>query len=206
MILLAGTVAAQPRAIVIAALGDSLIHGYGLRMNDGFVPVLQRWLDEKEVSARIINAGVSGDTTAGGLARLDWSLGQDVDAVIVCLGGNDMLRGIFPEHSRQNLEGILAGARDRGLPVLLLGVEPIENYGPEYGKEFGAIYTELASAFDVLFFPDFFEPLDRDADRETARRLYMQDDGLHPNEDGVLLIVDAVGPLVADLVDRARES
>lgn len=117
---------AQADEVVIAALGDSLTQGYGLVQEDGFVPQLQAWLAEQGADVTIINAGVSGDTTAGGLSRVDWTLTPDVDALIVALGGNDLLRGIAPEVSRANLQGILSAAAANSVPVLLVGMQAPE--------------------------------------------------------------------------------
>lgn len=126
--LLASPVIAEP--VTIAALGDSLTQGFGLPPEDGLVPQLQRWLEANGAEVTLINAGVSGDTTAGGLARIDWTLTDEVDALIVALGGNDVLRGIAPEAVRANLDGILTKATARDLPVLLVGTEAPQNFGP----------------------------------------------------------------------------
>ena len=131
-----------------------------------------------------------------------------MDALIVVLGGNDLLRGIFPEFSRANLDGILQIAGSRGIPVLLVGQRAPENYGPQYKSEFDAIYGDLAEKHDALLFEDFFAPidaLDKTGDRREVRRIYMQDDGIHPNAEGVKLVVQAVGPLARRLIDRATE-
>ncbi|WP_220748203.1 MULTISPECIES: arylesterase [Jannaschia] len=196
---------AQAETIKVVALGDSLTAGYGLPQGDGFVPQLQAWLTEEGVDAEIVNAGVSGDTTAGGLARLDWSLDPDVDAMIVALGGNDLLRGIPPESSRENLEAILtqvSGAR--GLPVLLIGLEAPGNYGPDYKAAFDGMYPALATQFDALLEQNFLAPLVIDGDLAAARARFMQADGIHPNKEGVAQIVAAFGPRVAELVARAE--
>ena len=194
--------AAQP--ITVVALGDSLVQGYGLQPEQGFVPQLENWLQASGEDAEVQNSGVSGDTTAGGLARIEWTLASEPDALIVVLGGNDLLRGILPEHSRENLEGILAAASDRGLPVLLAGHEAPSNYGPEYRDEFEAIYPELAETYGATLYPKFFAALDAEGDRREVRRKYMQDDGIHPNSDGVALIVASVGPFVVELIQAAR--
>ena len=188
----------------IAAFGDSLVHGYGLQQGDGFVPQLQKWLLGKGNDARILNAGVSGDTTAGGLARIDWTLTPEVGGLIVVFGGNDFLRGVPPSASRSSMEGILQAASDRGLPVLLVGHEVPENFGPDYKAQFEAIYPELAQRFGALFYPRFFEAFDAEGSRRESRERYMQDDGYHPNAAGVELIVDSIGPLVIELVELAK--
>nr|WP_226898653.1 arylesterase [Mangrovicoccus algicola] len=196
--------AAQADAVVIAALGDSLTAGYGLDEDEGLVPQLQARLEAAGVEAELQNAGVSGDTSAGGLARLGWTLGPDVDALIVELGANDMLRGIDPAEVRANLDGILAQAADAGLPVLLIGFSAPGNYGPDYKAAFDAIYPDLAEARGADLFADYFAPL-RAADDGTqaARARLLQGDGLHPTAEGIGLIADALVPQVAALAGRA---
>ena len=192
----ASTAAAAEMKIV--ALGDSLTHGYGLPIEDGFAPQLEAWLRANGApEARVINAGVSGDTTAGGLARFDWSVAGGADAVIVELGGNDLLRAIDPAASRANLDGILAKAGERGLPVLLTGMQAPLNYGPDYKAAFDAIYPELAEKHGALYDPFFLEGL-------VGERALFQSDGIHPNREGVAKIVERFGPLVLDLIERAR--
>lgn len=204
--LVGSAAAAQP--VTVAALGDSLTQGYGLVQEDGFVPKLQAWLDANGTQALILNAGVSGDTTAGGLSRLDWTLNDDVGALIVSLGGNDLLRGIPPETSRANLDAILIKAKAQGLPVLLIGVTAPGNFGPDYKAAFDAIYPDLAATHDTLLIPSFLAPIEAVRDEsgdDTAMRTLMQADGIHPNADGVALIVEAVGPKVAQLVAQAGQ-
>jgi acyl-CoA thioesterase-1 len=207
MLLAASLGAAGAQDVTVAALGDSLTQGYGLAQGDGFVPQLQGWLAAKGSGAQVLNAGVSGDTTAGGLSRLDWTLSDDVDALIVALGGNDLLRGLPPEASRANLDAILRDARGRGLPVLLIGVTAPGNYGPEYKAQFDAIYPDLAREHGALLVPSFLAPIEaaRDADGDAALRDLMQADGIHPNARGVARIVEAIGPSVADLVARVQD-
>lgn len=190
--------------VTIAALGDSLTQGYGLPSSDGFVPQLQGWLDAKGADAKVLNAGVSGDTTAGGLARLGWTLTPDVDALIVNLGGNDMLRGIDPATARANLDAILATAAQDRLPVLLVGLAAPGNYGPDYKQAFDAIYPDLAKTYDALLFPNFFRPLSDGANPPMVDRALMQSDGIHPAKDGVTRIVEAFGPSVLALVEKAQ--
>ena len=190
---------------IVAALGDSLVHGYGLEPQDGFVPQLEQWLQENKENVSILNAGVSGDTTAGGLARTDWTLTPEVEALIVALGGNDLLRGILADFSRSNLDGILQKAGARGIPVLLVGQTAPENYGHTYKSDFDAIYADLAEKHGVLLFEDFFSPLVEMGDRREVRRIYMQSDGIHPNAKGVKVVVRSLGPWVRKLIARARE-
>lgn len=202
---LAGT--AQADEVVIAALGDSLTQGYGLPADQGFVPQLQRWLDAQGAEARLINAGVSGDTTAGGLARVDWTLTPEVDAMIVTLGGNDLLRGLIPAQARENLQGILKAADSSEVDVLLVGMEAPGNYGPDYKAQFDAIYPELAAEFGSLYLETFFAGL-RDGgvlpDPVTLRP-YFQTDGIHPNAEGVSRIVEGIGPKVLELIARTED-
>jgi acyl-CoA thioesterase-1 len=180
----------------IVALGDSLTHGYGLPPADGFAPQLQAWLRANGApEAVVVNAGVSGDTTAGGLARLEWSLSDGADALIVELGGNDLLRGIDPASSRANLDAILTQAGERGLPVLLSGMRAPGNYGPDFKQAFDAMYPELAQKHGALLDPFFLAGVAED-------RGLWQDDGLHPNAAGVKVIVERIGPLVLQLIDR----
>jgi acyl-CoA thioesterase-1 len=190
--------------VTVVALGDSLTQGFGLIEEDGFVPQLQGWLEAQGNDVVVENHGVSGDTTAGGLARIGWALGDHVDALIVALGGNDLLRGLPPEASRANLDGILAEAEARGLPVLLVGLEAPGNYGPDYKAAFDAMYPELAMQYDALHVQSFLAPLTEAAedDRAGALARYMQPDGIHPNADGVALIVEALGPEVEALIER----
>jgi len=192
--------AAQAETQVVAALGDSLTQGFGLPQQDGFVPQLQAWLKDAGADVHVINAGVSGDTTAGGLSRVNWTLTPDVDAMIVNLGGNDLLRGIDPAVSRANLNGILQAAQNAGVDVLLVGLDAPGNYGAEYEAAFDAIYPELAEDYGTAYYPDFFAPLVSSGDIQAARAAYMQSDGIHPNAQGIELIVDGIGPSVLDLI------
>ena len=197
--LLAG--AAHAETVTVAALGDSLTQGYGLPDGQGFVPQLQAWLQAQGADVAVLNAGVSGDTTAGGLSRVGWTLTPDVDAMIVALGGNDFLRGIDPAVSRANLDGILQAAQAAGVPVLLVGLQASGNYGPEYKAAFDAMYPDLAAQYGDELFPSFFQGLLGD-DIAVARTTYMQQDGIHPNADGVARIVAAIGPSVLALIGR----
>lgn len=195
---------AEAEPVTVAALGDSLTQGFGLTPDDGFVPQLQAWLDGQGADVQMINAGVSGDTTAGGLSRIEWTLTPDVDALIVALGGNDLLRGIDPAASRANLSGILQVADARGLPVLLVGMEAPSNYGAEYKAAFDAIYRELAEEFGALYHENFLGALLDGNDRQTALTELMQSDAVHPNAAGVALIIADIGPQVMELVSLAR--
>lgn len=188
----------------LVALGDSLTQGYGLPQEQGFVPQLQSWLQAQGADVSIVNAGVSGDTTAGGLSRLDWSLTPEVDAMIVNLGGNDLLRGIDPKESRANLDAILTTAQARGLPVLLVGLRAPGNYGPDFKADFDAMYPDLAARHGADLAMDFFAPLMEQGaggfDPES-----MQADGIHPSAKGVALIVGALGPKVLALLAKVPD-
>ena len=192
--------AGQAETVTIAALGDSLTQGYGLPVEDGFVPQLQGWLNDNGAEAKVINAGVSGDTTAGGVSRLAWTLTPDVDKMIVNLGGNDLLRGIDPAVSRANLREILQTAAAQDVDVLLVGLDAPGNYGPAYEAAFDAMYPELASEFGVIYHPDFFAPMNDGTDLDVARATYLQRDGIHPSAEGVALIVGGIGPVVLGLI------
>ncbi|MGR3484864.1 MAG: arylesterase [Paracoccaceae bacterium] len=194
---------AAAQEVVVAALGDSLTQGFGLREADGFVPQMQAWLDARDADVTLINAGVSGDTTAGGLARVAWTLTPEVDAMIVALGGNDFLRGIDPGVSRANLDGILSAARDAGVEVLLVGQVATTNYGPAYKAAFDAMFPELAEEYGTLYQRSFFDGV---ADGQTAGSApeFFQPDGIHPNADGVARIVEEMGPDVLALAQAAR--
>jgi acyl-CoA thioesterase-1 len=200
LVLAAGAAAADE--VVIAALGDSLTQGYGLPPEEGFVPTLEAWLEARGHDVRLVNAGVSGDTTAGGLSRVGWTLTDEVDGMIVALGGNDLLRGIAPEVARENLTGILEAAEDAGVEVLLAGLEAPGNYGPDYKRDFEAIYPDLAERFGALLYPDMLAALRQAQDAGTTLTELMQPDGIHPNAQGVGRIVEAMGPQVEALIGR----
>jgi len=192
--------AVTAQTLTIAALGDSLTAGYGLPTQDGLVPQLQDWLQERGHDVKMVNAGVSGDTTRGGLARTDWTLTPEVGAMIVALGGNDVLRGIDPKSSRANLEAILQKARAQGVPVLLIGLQAPSNYGADYKQAFDSMYPDLAKKYGALLHENFFAGLLDGMDRAQALRKYMQPDGIHPNAKGVSVLVTQIGPSVEELI------
>lgn len=200
-----GVSSAISEPVLVAALGDSLIHGYGLPVDQGFVPQLQAVLDKGGIDAQIVNAGVSGDTTAGGLARLDWTLSPDIDALIVSLGGNDALRGLDPVFAQQNLAKILETANSRGVPVLLVGIMAPANFGPDYKEQFDAIHATLAEEYGTLFYPNFFTAIVNQQSSAQALPGLMQSDGIHPNANGVALIVEDMAPSIVSLVQKARQ-
>lgn len=188
---------AADRPVKIVALGDSLTAGFGLPTNASFPAKLARALQAKGYTLGIANAGVSGDTASGGLARLDWSVPEGTDAVILELGANDMLRGIDPTVTKTALEQILSKLDARHIPVLLAGMKSVGNFGPDYAKAFDAIYPSLASTHSVVLYPFFLDGVANDAK-------FNQGDGLHPNAAGVDVIVARILPQVEILIARAR--
>jgi acyl-CoA thioesterase I len=197
-VVLGGRAPAADRAVRIVALGDSLIAGLGLSADATFPVKLEKALKAKSIAAEVSNAGVSGDTATGALARLDWSVPEGTDAVIVELGANDMLRGIDPKVTREALAGIVRRLTDRRIAVLLAGMRAAPNLGPDYGRDFEAIYSELAARNGLLFYPFFLEGVAADAKLN-------QRDGLHPTAAGVDAIVARILPKVEELVARARD-
>lgn len=183
----------------VLALGDSLTAGYGLAEGEGLVPQLNAWLQANGGGIMVENAGVSGDTSAGGLSRLDWALQSGAQAMIVTLGGNDLLRGLPPAQTRQNITAILSEAQKRKLPVLLIGMKAPANLGPSFQQDFDRLYPELAAEFGTLFIDSYFNLIDPDATDPGMIRAFMQADGLHPNADGVRKIVESLGPKVQEL-------
>jgi acyl-CoA thioesterase-1 len=178
---------------VILDIGDSLTAGYGLPPEQAFPARLEAWLRRKRIEARIINAGVSGDTTAGGLARLDWALADKPDLVILALGSNDALRGIDPATVRSNLDKMIQKIEAGSAKVLLLGMIAPPNWGEEYKDAFDRIFPDLARAHNVALYSFFLEGV-------AMKPELNQPDGIHPNEAGVSVLVDRIGPVVARLV------
>jgi len=195
LVLLVSPAWAAPLRIV--ALGDSLTAGYQLAPTDAFPAKLQAALRAKGYDVEVVNAGVSGDTAANGLARLDWSVPAETDAVIVELGANDMLRGLDPARTRATLAEILPRLRARGLPVLLAGMRASPNLGPDYVAAFDAIYPDLAGHYGALLYPFFLDGVALD-------QAYTLSDGLHPTARGVDVIVARILPSVEALMSRAR--
>lgn len=190
--------AAAERPVRIVALGDSLTAGYGLNAEEAFPVKLEAALRARGHAVEVANAGVSGDTTTGGLARLEWSIPEETEAVILELGANDALRGIDPEISRRALDEIMRRLTARGLPVLLCGMLAPPNLGPEYGQRFAAVYLDLARTYDAGLYPFFLDGVAGDA------RLNLPD-GLHPTAAGVDRIVQGILPKAEELVAKARE-
>jgi len=189
--------AAAPLKIV--ALGDSLTAGYGLPGGQAFPAQLQKALRSKGYDVKIVNAGVSGDTTTAGLDRLAWSVPDDTAGVILELGANDALRGVDPKVTKATLEKILDRLAKRHIPVLLAGMQSPRNMGPEYVKTFDAIYPALAAHHDVIFYPFFLAGVAADPKLNQA-------DGMHPNPQGVDIIVHRMLPSVEQLIARAKQA
>jgi acyl-CoA thioesterase-1 len=188
---------AADRPIKIVVLGDSLSAGLGLPVEDAFPARLAEALKGKGVAATIANAGVSGDTASGGLGRLDWSVPDGTDAVIVELGANDALRGLDPSLTKSALDIILRKLADRHIAVLLAGMRAPRNMGSDYASDFDAIYPALASTHPVVFYPFFLDGV-------AAEPKLNQGDGMHPNAAGVDAIVARILPQVEELITRAR--
>lgn len=196
----AATGIAAEAPLRLVALGDSLTQGYGLAQGDGLVPRLEGWLRDAGHDVVVINAGVSGDTTAGGLARLDWTLAEPADAMIIALGGNDLLRGIDPQNSRDNLEAILSRLAADGIPALLVGMPAPGNYGPEFRDAFERMFPELARDHGAALYPNLLAPLSEKAEAGMSFAELMQEDHIHPNAQGVAVIVEALGPAVSEFL------
>jgi acyl-CoA thioesterase I len=188
---------ASPRGTVVVALGDSLTVGYGLPQAQSFPAQLEAALKAHGHDVTVVNAGVSGDTAAAALKRLDWALPDDASAVIVELGGNDALQGLSPEDTKATLAKIIEHLQAKGLPVLLAGMEAPRNMGEDYVEAFHAIYPDLASRYHVLLYPFFL-------DGAALHDGLMQADGIHPNARGVAKIVENVMPKVDELLAQAE--
>lgn len=186
--------AAEP--IRILAFGDSLISGYGLPEKEGFAHQLQEALTAAGHDAIVINGGVAGDTTAGGLARLDWALGDRPDIAILELGANDALRGLSPKATRENLWLIAEKFRAAGVAVLLSGMKAPRNLGTDYAAIFDPIYPELAAAYGFAFDPFFLEGVAGNLDLN-------QPDAIHPNAEGIAIIVARLLPLIEGVISAA---
>ena len=188
---------ARAEPITILGFGDSLMAGYGLSRGSSFPAQLETALRQRGHDVRVINAGVSGDTSAGGKARLGWSLAEKPDAAIVELGANDGLRGLSSEAMRGNLDAILSELRSHRVPVLLAGMQAPPNLGREYADAFRRVYADLAAAHGVIFYPFFLDGV-------AAYRSLNQDDGMHPSAEGVAVVVDRILPKVEELIVRVK--
>jgi acyl-CoA thioesterase-1 len=194
---LAWPAVASARPVKIVALGDSLTAGLGLPLQAAFPAKLQAALKAKGIDATVVNAGVSGDTASGGLDRLDWSVPDDADAVIVELGANDALRGLDPALTQKALTAILDKLAARHIPVLLAGMKAPRNLGSDYTGKFDAIFPALAANHPVVFYPFFLEGVAGDPHLN-------QGDGMHPTAAGVEVIVKSILPQVEELIAGAR--
>lgn len=182
--------------IRLLAFGNSLVAGWGVGPEEAFPVVLEQSLRDKGWNVEVTNAGVSGDTTAGGLNRLPWLLQDDWDAAILELGANDVLRGEDPAVVEANLRAMLELFRQKGIPVLLAGMRSLANYGPNYAAAFDKLYPQLAEEYDAVFYPFFLENVAQVPELN-------QPDGLHPNGAGVRVIVEGITPKAVELLERA---
>lgn len=186
------------REVRILALGDSLFAGYGLQRGEGYPESLEAALRARGVNAKISNAGVSGDTTAGGLQRLAFTLNsqtQKPDLVIISLGGNDMLRGLQPQATRENLDAMLAELKKQGIPVMLMGMLAPPNLGADYRKQFDPIYPALAAKYKAALVPFFLQSV-------IDRPELLQQDHIHPTAQGIAEIVGATAPEVVKALPK----
>ena len=196
-VLIQGPAAAADKSVKLVVLGDSLSAGYGLPVQQAFPSKLAVALKAKSLAVDVVNAGVSGDTASGGLGRLDWSVPDGTEAVLLELGANDALRGVDPNLTRQALDGILSKLQARHIPVLLAGMLAPPNMGADYGHEFNAIFPALAKKYDAIYYPFFLDGV-------AANPKLDQADGMHPNADGVDVIVARIMPKVEELIARAK--
>jgi acyl-CoA thioesterase-1 len=187
------TVPASTEPYRIVGFGDSLMAGFGLGPGEGFPEKLQAALQKKGHDVVIANAGVSGDTTSGGSSRLDWSVPDNTQLVILELGANDMLRGIAPEVTEKNLDAMIARLKQRGMTVLLVGMVAAPNLGPDYADAFNGIFPRLAEKHNVAFYPFFLDGV-------AADRTLLLEDGMHPNTAGIDRMVERVLPSVEKLI------
>ena len=197
--LLGTALAQQDRPLRLVALGDSLTAGYGLPAEAAFPAVLERALKQRGHNVEVANAGVSGDTASGGLQRLEWSMPDGTDGVILELGANDMLRGLDPKVTRQALETIIQRLKARGIPVMLAGMYATRNLGPDYVARFDAIYRDLAGTYGLVLYPFFLEGV-------AGQKGLNLPDGLHPTAQGVEQIVRGILPSVEAFVAQIRDS
>jgi acyl-CoA thioesterase-1 len=186
---------ASASACRLAVLGDSLAAGYGVAEADAFPIRLEQALRKRGAECTVLNAGVSGDTSAGGLARLEWVLADQPTHLLVELGGNDALRGLQVEQMKENINQIVLTAKERGVKVVLAGMEAPPNLGRSYGDEFRQVYTDVARAHDVPLYPFFL-------DGAVLVDGMMQPDGIHPNAVGVQVIADRIAPLLANIIQE----
>jgi acyl-CoA thioesterase-1 len=186
------------QTIKIVALGDSLTAGFGLTASEAFPAQLEAALRKRGHDVSVVNAGVSGDTSAGGLARLDWSVPDGTDAVILVLGANDMLRGLDPAQTRKALDEAVKRLRARKIEVLIGGMRAAPNLGADYAAKFDSIYPELAKEHDALIYAFFLDGV-------AGERSLNLGDGIHPTAKGVSLVVERIIPSVESLIERAKK-
>lgn len=185
--------AAEARTIQLVGLGDSLMAGYQLPPGDGFPAKLETALKAKGLDVAVADAGVSGDTTSGGLSRIDWSVPDGTDGVILELGANDALRGIPPEQTEKNLETMIERLKERKIPIFLAGMLAPPNMGPDYAEKFNPIYKRLADKYKLALYPFFLDGVAAHADLQL-------DDGMHPNPKGVDVMIEHILPAVIKFV------
>lgn len=180
---------ARAEPVQVVGFGDSLMAGYGLQPGESFPEKLQAALKAKGHDVAVANAGVSGDTSSGGLSRLDWSVPDGTGLVILELGANDMLRGIAPALTEKNLDEMISRLNARNIPVLLAGMRAAPNLGPDYQQAFDSLYPRLAQKYDLALYPFFLDGV-------AADKTYLLDDGMHPNAKGVDIMVERALPAV----------
>ena len=195
MFCLPASINAQPEPIRILAFGASIIAGYGLEAQDALPAQLETALRARGIDATVINSGVSGETSAGGLARLDWALADDPDLVIVDLGGNDALRGLDPQATEANLDAIVARLKQEKRGVLIAGMLAPPNLGADYAAAFNAVFRRVAERHDVVLYPFILDGVVMDPKLN-------QEDGIHPNAAGVKVIVERMLPSVLQAIER----
>jgi len=189
----------DPKTLTVLALGDSLTAGYGLEAGEGFTDQLELWLQEKlgaGSKVKVINAGISGDTSSGGNARVEWSLygeAANPDVVIVEFGGNDVLRGIDPTYTRKNIDNMVKILTEKNLRVLVAGMQASPSLGPDYTADFNSIFSDVAKKYNATLYPFFLEGV-------AADEALNQDDGIHPTLEGVQIIVSKIGPVVLEML------
>lgn len=193
--LLAAATAAEAETTTIVAFGDSLTAGLGLPVAEAFPAKLEAALKARGHDVTVVNAGVSGDTATGGLARLDWAVGPDTDAVIVELGANDMLRGVDPAETRKAIDAIVGRLAGRDLPVLVAGMLAAPNLGPDYKAAYDAIFPEVAETHGALLYPFFLDGV-------VGDQKLNQPDGIHPTAEGVEVVVERILPSVEKLLEQ----
>lgn len=193
LVLLVTIAAAPAEPFRIVGFGDSLMAGFGLGPSEAFPEKLEAALRKKGHDVVIANAGVSGDTTSGGLSRLDWSVPDGTQLVILELGANDMLRGVTPEITEKNLDAMITRLKDRGIPVLLAGMMAAPNLGSDFAGEFNAVYPRLAQKHGIALYPFFLDGV-------AADRSLLLEDGMHPNAAGIDRMVEKMLPAVEEAI------